>query len=36
MQSNSISDTLKTKINIAGEKYSSKTFFLTTSLKYQY
>ena len=36
MQSNSISDSLKTKINIASEKYSSKTIFLTTSLKYQY
>ena len=36
VQSNSISDSLRTKINIAGEKYSSKTFFLTTSLKYQY
>ena len=36
VQSNSISDSLRTKINIAREKYSSKTFFLTTSLKYQY
>ena len=33
MQSNSISDSLKTKINIAGEKYSSKTFFFNHQLK---
>lgn len=33
MQSNSISDSLKTKINMAGEKYSSKTFFFNHQLK---